>query len=788
MKQLLLILVFSFCLFPSVQADEPPCCPTVVESPDRFPTLVNPNCSHCVDEAKRRGEQLLPNDTVLSWIRGYSEGGAIPFRFFLNPYPVISDSYGSFVSDPYAGFARSYGPWYHYRFYGYRGGVMLIKDTKDGTIYSALSGRGIEGPKKGKRLMPIPSLVSTWGHWMDRYPNAVAYQMYPKYEPSDALPVDEQLAKKSRGKNDDRLPENSRVLGVYIDESHQKAYPMEAIAKANLLGDSINGADFVILYEPKQKTAAAYLPQAWAPMNHKAPKPNADGVSPRQGFIGDPPPAKKVKLKYEPDAAHPEAPYLDSETQTRFDIAGRGVAGTLKGWTLQWLDNVQVKWFAWAMEYPDTALHGQVLKQEEAKPKAKTPLTMVDDKKLNDKVKQIAGTSEFLKSVPKKMARVVSVNAEKGTIVLVACEEEKRKKAPNQADFFKVGMTIETRREETELTPPERRWSLAADAELKYHGWWGRLNQFQNNDLVWVWFKTDRNGKPVSISMLTDTLTEQEMHGQGVELVLQLKDTVKIKTASGMEEEILQKIENRSSSWPNRIKPGEKCFLDCTVRPYMNMEYAVAVREAYDPAGFEELRAKQKEWLRSEWIKTGLPGTVTFTHIFNGELDLVLDHETMRWSRNLKPGEEVELVANPLIKGIVKMVQPQRERTLVRLVVNGKDQADLTIGQRAFLKVATPSTNVDTATYPADIDQPRSAPERIEWFLASIYCTCGVGKDTCTGHVYTLACCNPNGCGMPNDMRKKIASLIETGKSDKEIFDELLKIHGPNLIRPHLKP
>src|SRR5690349_6330641 len=73
--------------------------PPLVVRPDAFPTLVNPNCSHCQDEAMRRAVELRDDDLVLCWTRGYSDGGANPYRFFLNAYPVISDSYGVFVHD-----------------------------------------------------------------------------------------------------------------------------------------------------------------------------------------------------------------------------------------------------------------------------------------------------------------------------------------------------------------------------------------------------------------------------------------------------------------------------------------------------------------------------------------------------------------------------------------------------------------------------------------------------------------------------------------------------------------
>src|SRR5206468_11595933 len=151
-------------------ADEPP----VVVKPGAFETLVNPACSHCRDEARRRGPELRPDDRVLAWTRGYSDGGAVPLRFFLAPYRVISDSYGVFVYDPDAGYARGYAPSYAFRFHGWRNGVMVMKH-EDGTLYSCLTGVAFEGPRKGTRLQTIPTLVSDWGFWLEKYPQAVAY-------------------------------------------------------------------------------------------------------------------------------------------------------------------------------------------------------------------------------------------------------------------------------------------------------------------------------------------------------------------------------------------------------------------------------------------------------------------------------------------------------------------------------------------------------------------------------------------------------------------------------------
>src|SRR4051794_26861684 len=157
----------------AVGGAEPPRGPTLVEQPGASRTLVNPNCSHCRDEAVRRKGELRDDERVLCWVRGKYDGGAIPFRFFLSPYRVISDTYGVFVYDPDAGYARGFTPSLDFRFHGWYNGVMVMRH-QDGTLYSCLSGRAIAGPKKGTRLQPMPTLVSDWGFWLRHYPGTVA--------------------------------------------------------------------------------------------------------------------------------------------------------------------------------------------------------------------------------------------------------------------------------------------------------------------------------------------------------------------------------------------------------------------------------------------------------------------------------------------------------------------------------------------------------------------------------------------------------------------------------------
>jgi hypothetical protein len=318
-------------------AAEPTQEPLFIAKPDAFKTLVNPNCSHCRDEAKRRAAELRPDDRVLAWVRdtkGKYDGGAIPFRFFLNPYRVISDSYGVFVYDADAGFARGFAPSYDFTFHGWRNGVMVMKH-KDGTLYSCLTGVAFDGPKKGNGLQPVSTLVSDWGWWLKHYPGSVAYHMYDKYRPVELPTAVNEESRKTRPPADLRLPADQQVLGV-ADGKEARAYPMDAFL--GVIRDRINGKDCVVLHNHQTRTAAAYVPLASSPRKE-------DG------------PPRHVTLSY--DLRDERGVFVDDETGSHWDVTGRAVDGTLKGWTLTWLDGTQVKWFAWAAEYPHTSVYGK---------------------------------------------------------------------------------------------------------------------------------------------------------------------------------------------------------------------------------------------------------------------------------------------------------------------------------------------------------------------------------------------------------------------------------------------
>ncbi len=304
--------------------------PKSVYLPQMFETLINPACSHCIDESRRKSGELQDGDRVLAWIRGKYDGGAIPYRWFLVPYRVISDTYGVFVYDADAGYVRGYPASLDYRFHGWRNGVMVMRH-QDGTLFDCLTGVAFDGPRKGERLTPIPTIETDWGPWLKANPGTVAYAMVSKFQPESAPRSVLAESRKTRPEPDRRLDAEERVFGLAL-EGASVAWPLKSFGDRPALRDAtLGGKEAVILWDGRTRTAAAY-----------APETEGDKAGP-------------VTLAV--DSSDPDAPWVDRETHSRWSITGRAVAGPRKGQTLRWLPGVMVKWYAWAAEYPRTTVN-----------------------------------------------------------------------------------------------------------------------------------------------------------------------------------------------------------------------------------------------------------------------------------------------------------------------------------------------------------------------------------------------------------------------------------------------
>ncbi len=381
----------------------------------------------------------------------------------------------------------------------------------------------------------------------------------------------------------------------------------------------------------------------------------------------------------------------------------------------------------------------------------------------------VAGEADVLRDVPKKFATFLEADlASRSVRLLVEGDHEPTK------------------------------WTVNADAEIKVHAWWGRLDQLHQQDRVWVWFAVSRKKQPTGILMIADEISEQYIHGEpltfkeidanrgsltlargeGEPRMLELPATVHVRH----DEDSVQLVAGDEPFFRGRL--GEKVFVQSS---------GSMARLLVSEDRLEQLQTAQKSVICERWRAEGLPGMVSILHPLGGEMEIMLDHEAMRWGRYLRPGDDVELaaagataLAEP-IKAKIRHVRPWRERTQLRLVTHsGLDQADLIVGQRIALRAAEPPAEVQSSELPTDIGRERSRQDRIDWFLATVYCSCTISGDHCTGMFYTQASCNVKGCPMPGQLTAELAGLIDKSMTDEQILTELQKSRGPLVLRQHL--
>jgi len=303
--------------------------------PGLHKALYYPPCS-IVGKQHKKGF-VRSDDRVLAWIRGEYKGGggAVPIRHFLAVPRVINSTPGGYIFfyDSAGDYASAFTGGGGYEFVGWRNGVMVVV-SKDGTLWSTLSGRAIEGPKKGERLKRNPYLMTEWGHWLALHPDSITYDLFDgKKYPLAEMPREMSVnAKQSMGKVDDRLAADSLVLGVEGSDVN-KAFPLDENIDRACYMNKMNGESVVVFWYGRIKTAVAFRPR----------------VGDRElTFYAD------KKAAAASDVAPELSPFRDRETNSQWTIAGRAVTGPLKGSELEWVESVQCRWYAWAAEYPKT--------------------------------------------------------------------------------------------------------------------------------------------------------------------------------------------------------------------------------------------------------------------------------------------------------------------------------------------------------------------------------------------------------------------------------------------------
>ncbi len=122
---------------------------------------------------------------------------------------------------------------------------LLLYDQQTESLWSQVRKEAVTGPLTGSALKLLPSLETSWQEWRSKYPGTLVLSPKTGYsrdyfrDPYEGLSL------------------GDKVIGIEI-RNDAKAYPFAELVKAsNTVADSIGGQKVTVVYDPKNRTAAA---------------------------------------------------------------------------------------------------------------------------------------------------------------------------------------------------------------------------------------------------------------------------------------------------------------------------------------------------------------------------------------------------------------------------------------------------------------------------------------------------------------------------------------------------
>lgn len=216
-----------------------------------------------------------------------------------------------------------------FRLIGINNQNFLMEDRETGSWWQQVSGEAIHGPLKGRRLAQVPHDEVTFGLWAREYPGGrvlglknEASQIDADWEVETAkFPVVVPAAP------DAPLASRALIIGIVVDGA-AKAYPMDILTRARAVMDRVG------------QTPVALLVGADA-LSVRAFDRRVDGQT--------------LDLLARPDSS--PARFVDSQTGSEWDIAGRALSGPLAGKSLTRIALLSDYWFDWKVYHPETAVY-----------------------------------------------------------------------------------------------------------------------------------------------------------------------------------------------------------------------------------------------------------------------------------------------------------------------------------------------------------------------------------------------------------------------------------------------
>jgi len=207
---------------------------------------------------------------------------------------------------------------------------FVMQDEETGTWWQQVSGEGILGPLKGKRLTLLPADQLTFATWRSEAPGGrvlapddriAAANLYARADWEERMQKTPAPLSAAR---DTRLPPRTLVVGIE-HRGASRAYPVEHLAASGVVLDNLGGDAIAIVRAPDGRSTRVFR----RTLNERVLELVAkDGAAPFR--------------------------LLDTTTGSEWDFSGAAVAGPYKGQQLVRLPFLEEYWFNWKTYHPST--------------------------------------------------------------------------------------------------------------------------------------------------------------------------------------------------------------------------------------------------------------------------------------------------------------------------------------------------------------------------------------------------------------------------------------------------
>ncbi len=306
----------------------------LVARPQAYAALDSPECIRAAEDRELGGQE-----PVLGVVRN-GEPCAYPLRL-MRVHPTVNDHLGGPVIAMFycsaSGAGTSFDPRLDgkdlaFDFHGYADGVTVVADRDTRSIWSTITGECLSGPRKGRRLPRVPTLVTTWAAWEALHPDSWVLAIrnpgdFPSVARTTSIRFDAAARESvSPDRSGHRPGDSEFVIGLGADGYLPQAVPYALLQRGGGVCElEMESGPCVVLFDRARSAGAGY--RATAGGRRLTFRANSDG-------------------------------FTDLETGSTWTIEGVAIAGPLRGSTLRPVGSVQLTRAGWEAACPRTTMVG----------------------------------------------------------------------------------------------------------------------------------------------------------------------------------------------------------------------------------------------------------------------------------------------------------------------------------------------------------------------------------------------------------------------------------------------